>query len=262
MRPEELHKKILEEYRPFFKQIGVEKLEELSQMDKIINELSKNDGSLKMIFDNRNYKILAVSDNIEALTGYTKTEFQNANVMLYFRALEFEHLLAPLILGRWFNNMFKHIKTLEHVAYHKLQVAYCGIKMKRKNGEKGRTLQRYIPLAISETGFPDIALSTGDDIKHLLKSDFYWVRLSCGDLPTHKFYYSSADKKTHYQDIVSEREKDVLRLIMDGLESKEIAQTLFISTHTVENHRRNAIARTGARDTTALIQICRMCGIL
>ena len=262
MKPEELHEKILAEYQSLFKQLGVKKLEEYSKMDKIVNEFSKSDNSLKMIFDNANYKILAISDNIEALSGYTKEEFQNANVLLYFRALEFDHLLAPLILGKWCAKMLKHVQKLDDIDYNLVQVTFCGIKMKRKNGEKARTLQRYFPLEISETSRLDIVLSTGEDIKHLLKSNFYWARISCGEKSTHKFYYSSVDKKTHYQDIISEREKDVLRLIMDGMESKEIAQTLFISTHTVENHRRNAIARTGARDTTALIQICRMCGIL
>jgi DNA-binding CsgD family transcriptional regulator len=37
---------------------------------------------------------------------------------------------------------------------------------------------------------------------------------------------------------------------------------LFISSHTVDNHRRNMIAKTGAKDTTALIQICKMVGII
>jgi DNA-binding CsgD family transcriptional regulator len=46
------------------------------------------------------------------------------------------------------------------------------------------------------------------------------------------------------------------------MESKEVGKILFISSHTVDNHRRNMISRTGARDTTALIQICRMSGII
>jgi DNA-binding CsgD family transcriptional regulator len=46
------------------------------------------------------------------------------------------------------------------------------------------------------------------------------------------------------------------------MESKEIADVLDISSHTVNNHRRNMITRTGARDTTALIHICKMIGIL
>jgi DNA-binding CsgD family transcriptional regulator len=262
MKPEELYEKILEEFRPFFKQRDAESIEGFSKIDLLLNEFSRNENSLKMIFDNANYKILAVSNNIEALTGYTKEEFEKANVLLYFRALEFDHILAPLILGKWCNKMFKYIKTLKDVDYNELQLTFCGIKMKRKNGEKGRTLQRYLPLEISDDGQISIAISTGEDIKHLLKSDFYWARFSCGNEPHHKFYYSSAEKKTQYQDIVSEREKEVLRLIADGYDTKEIAQKLFISTHTVENHRRNAIARTGARDTTALLQICNMCGIL
>jgi DNA-binding NarL/FixJ family response regulator len=55
---------------------------------------------------------------------------------------------------------------------------------------------------------------------------------------------------------------EVLRMIAEGKESKEIAESLFISLYTVDNHRRNMLARTGARDMTALIQICQMVGII
>lgn len=257
-----LHERILEEYEPFFKQINIQKLEEYSKMNLLLNEFSRNENSLKMIFDNSNYKILAISDNIEALTGYTKKDFFKANVLLYFKALDFDHLLAPYLLSKWTNKMLHYIGTLNNIDYSTLHVTVCGIKMKRKNGEKARTLQRYIPLEISPSGHVDICIATGEDIIHLLKSDFFWVRIACeGDVP-YRFFYSSVDKKTHYNDIISEREKDILQLISKGLESKEIAQELFISINTVDNHRRNAIARTGARDTTALIQICKMCGIL
>jgi DNA-binding NarL/FixJ family response regulator len=42
------------------------------------------------------------------------------------------------------------------------------------------------------------------------------------------------------------------------METKEIAETLFISLNTVDNHRSNMILQTGARDTTALVQLCKM----
>ena len=43
-------------------------------------------------------------------------------------------------------------------------------------------------------------------------------------------------------DVLSTREKEILVLVVKGMTNKEIAQTLFLSTHTIITHRRN-IAR-------------------
>jgi DNA-binding CsgD family transcriptional regulator len=61
---------------------------------------------------------------------------------------------------------------------------------------------------------------------------------------------------------LTDREKEMVRLLAQGKESKEIGSLLLISPHTVDNHRRNMINKIGVRDTTGLIQICRMVGII
>ncbi|MBK9490181.1 MAG: response regulator transcription factor [Haliscomenobacter sp.] len=61
---------------------------------------------------------------------------------------------------------------------------------------------------------------------------------------------------------MSTREKEVLLLIAEDLDTKEIAQRLFISVNTVGNHRSNMIDRLGARDTTALVQLAKMTGMI
>ena len=43
---------------------------------------------------------------------------------------------------------------------------------------------------------------------------------------------------------ISSREKEVIRLLADGLNSREIADRLFVSPHTVRTHRKNLLART------------------
>ena len=45
-------------------------------------------------------------------------------------------------------------------------------------------------------------------------------------------------------DALSEREKDVVRLVVQGLSNKEIAERMFISTNTVMTHRRNIARKT------------------
>jgi len=54
---------------------------------------------------------------------------------------------------------------------------------------------------------------------------------------------------------LSNREKDVLKLIIDECTTQEIADKLFISFATVESHRHNVLLKLGARNTAGLVRI-------
>jgi len=54
------------------------------------------------------------------------------------------------------------------------------------------------------------------------------------------------------QDELSERETDVLVLLVKGLSNKEIADKLNISVHTVITHRKNIIEKTGIKSLPGL----------
>jgi DNA-binding NarL/FixJ family response regulator len=51
---------------------------------------------------------------------------------------------------------------------------------------------------------------------------------------------------------VTDREADVLRLVIGGLANKEIAAALRLSPRTVEKHVENLLRKTGARSRTEL----------
>jgi DNA-binding NarL/FixJ family response regulator len=55
---------------------------------------------------------------------------------------------------------------------------------------------------------------------------------------------------------LSEREREVARLVAGGLSSKEIAQRLALSARTVENYRANLMQKLGVRDTATLVRWC------
>ena len=52
--------------------------------------------------------------------------------------------------------------------------------------------------------------------------------------------------------VLSQREKDVLRLIARGYLNKEIANELFISINTVLSHRKNITAKLGIKSVSGL----------
>lgn len=61
---------------------------------------------------------------------------------------------------------------------------------------------------------------------------------------------------------LSVREKEVLRLIAEGLTAKEIADKLGISANTVVTHRKNMSAKLGIRSVSGLSLYALMNGIL
>ena len=59
---------------------------------------------------------------------------------------------------------------------------------------------------------------------------------------------------SNYQ-ALTEREKEILRLIVDEKTSKEISEELFISTRTVETHRKNILQKMGVKNSMKLIML-------
>jgi DNA-binding NarL/FixJ family response regulator len=55
--------------------------------------------------------------------------------------------------------------------------------------------------------------------------------------------------------VITRREKEVLELIAEGMTNIEIGQKLFISASTVDSHRKNLLAKFGAKNTASLIRI-------
>ena len=68
-----------------------------------------------------------------------------------------------------------------------------------------------------------------------------------------KSLYPVTDDAASQQDLLSKREKEVLRLIFDGCTNKEIASKLFISFETVKSHRKHILTKTGSKNTAALV---------
>jgi len=65
-----------------------------------------------------------------------------------------------------------------------------------------------------------------------------------------------------YKPEISDREKEVLELIVQEFTTNEIAEKLFISQNTVESHRRHLLEKLGARNSAGLVRITMEFGLL
>jgi DNA-binding CsgD family transcriptional regulator len=233
--------------------------------DNYMNEFSKSEHSVRIIFDHVNFKILQISDNIEKVMGHSAKDFYKPSLAFIFNFYTLDHYNFMYIWLKWSLSLHARLEG-DELARRMFNVkhAICGVKTKHKDGHVMRVMFRHYTLEQTETGLPIVAAITIDDISHLIKPDFnhYWGRIESGRDERFFHHLISTDKKSIEADILSDREKDVLRLLAKGKESKEIGGILSISSHTVDNHRRNMLSRIGARDTTGLIQICNMIGML
>lgn len=65
------------------------------------------------------------------------------------------------------------------------------------------------------------------------------------DKPAGTFYNSKI--------LLSEREKEVLTLICEGLSTNEISEKIFLSPRTVEGHRLRILEKTGTKNTAGMV---------
>lgn len=89
-----------------------------------------------------------------------------------------------------------------------------------------------------------------DSVKSCAKGDKFF----CGQV-LDKLNWSEGQESSHGCDPIniSERELVVLQLIAEGLTTKQIADKLHLSFHTVMTHRKNMMAKLGLNNTAGLI---------
>ena len=161
----------------------------------------------------------------------------------------------------WFTKVLELIPFEERV---NMKIHHSCMRFTRLDGKPICIFSQGMPFQIDEQRNFNYTLNYVQNIHHLIKKDFpyYWIRFSYGQQKEFLQTFHSADKLYSKHDLLSNREKEILMLIAEDMDTKEIAEKLFISVNTVGNHRSNMIERLGARDTTALVQLAKMTGII
>ncbi len=101
-------------------------------------------------------------------------------------------------------------------------------------------------------------------IESVLINDFYQNELVVEALRKGATEKNKTDFKTAFGSSgdLSDREKEILLLICDQLTTKEIANKLFISEKTVENHRGRMMEKLGVRNTVGLVRYAYEHGLI
>lgn len=126
-------------------------------------------------------------------------------------------------------------------------------------------LHQSLALQLSDEDRIQIVVVTHTDVTHLnLAPDSRISFIGIHGEPS--FYALSTDPENILgaadRSVLSKREIEIVRLLAQGQSSKLIGSELFISTHTVDTHRRNMMRRMGVANTQELVARCIRMGVL
>ncbi len=146
--------------------------------------------------------------------------------------------------------------TPEKIPFYKASYTF---RLRDGRGGWKNILHQSIALQVTTAGRIHYVLCVHTDITYLnLLPDDRISFIGINGEPS--FYALSTDPATFMQpkpDIdLSPREKEIVQLLAKGLSSKQIADQLFLSSHTVDTHRRNLLKKTGAKNTLELAVEC------
>jgi two-component system, NarL family, response regulator NreC len=86
----------------------------------------------------------------------------------------------------------------------------------------------------------------------IIKQNLYWPR-SIGDKLFNKMILKKRVQNVSCQELFSDREKEIIRLICAEYSTKEIADYLHLSQKTVAWHRENLMQKSHAKNTAGLV---------
>jgi DNA-binding CsgD family transcriptional regulator len=131
-------------------------------------------------------------------------------------------------------------------------------RVRNGNDEYVTLIQNTTPLEFDVNKKPVIGLAHYTVLNSKIKMDMYAAAKILNDQKEYETVYYNNFSQKLLPDGISHRERDIVRLLILGKSSKEIAKLLCISSNTVDTHRRNILKKLNLTSTGELIAMVKM----
>lgn len=228
----------------------------LKKMD-FLNSISAQTNAVILLHDTNANRFIYMSDPANTLGNYDPSDFTTETGMDFsFSNVHPEQRSAALLIHlKILSYGIEHLSTILNNAVANMTFLY-----KKKDGNYFQFLQKAMVVETDAAGYPLLYLRYGFDISHLVRRSVGLI-INAPD-KTLIWTYNTNKKCLEEINLLSIQEKKILSLLAEGKSSKAIAGALFISSHTIDTHRRNLLKKTNCIDTTALITFAKMTGLI
>lgn len=217
---------------------------------RLYDQLRTKGPSVCYLFNNHTLNFEYMSPGFTELTGYDLNEIICCEEGKYLELIHPDDM--PILVHQVYPDI-QHIISKYSLAEKRKLTVELTFRIKTKSGPSFYNLEQFNYLEFDEKEVPVLEFGRSTKILstkaknviaaiHLLHDNHY-------EDVFHKIYKREEDHPG-----ISKREKEILRLLSAGKTSKEIAEILFISSNTVNNHRRNLLKKVGVRGTSDLVR--------
>lgn len=247
-----MDKLVLKKAGEIWREIGQHKNPEELQVEveiykKMLNLFQVGDYCY-FVFSPPELRMEHVNESVTTLLGYTKEEFTFEN---------FLEIIHPDDIQQYLNfeaTITQFWKDLPPEKVFKYKTRY-DFRIRCKDGQYKRMLQQVAVIQSDDDGAVLRTFVIFTDITDLKQTNK--MVLSIMGLEGEPSYIDiqPVQALTPHKSILTKRELDVFRLLVEECQTIEIADLLVISPHTVATHRKNILKKTGAKSVLQLVKL-------
>jgi DNA-binding CsgD family transcriptional regulator len=187
-----------------------------------------------------------VSEHIEKVLGYDKRE---VTVPLMISLIHPEDLPYFIEFEKEVVRFFNQLQTPQ-LSKYKVRYDY---RVKAKDGQYKRILHQMVTLLPDNESKVLQTLCYHTDITYLKNNGIPLLSfIGMDGEPSFVDVVANIEVQKPFTDKLSNREREVVKYLAEGLTSTQIASELFISPHTVKKHRRNILKKMELNNTIDL----------
>ncbi|MDV2446572.1 helix-turn-helix transcriptional regulator [Elizabethkingia anophelis] len=207
-----------------------------------------------IVADIHNMKIECVSDNVGKMTPFTKEAWLASTSEFFielFHPEDMSYLMAAFEFAIGIRlSMAEESKSQLRINFY--------VRMLNADRVYRWILLNVPEICINELNEIEASLFVVYDLSHLNITSL--PLLTVIDYTDRKIqYYKHFEREIKKIEkdlsipVITKREKEILNLMVQGYNTPQISEQLFISYHTVENHKRNLRKKTNTRTSSELI---------
>ena len=191
-----------------------------------------------------------ISRNFTACTGLSKDKMMTGGMDYYWS------LFHPEDIKLWLKSLtdLMVFTMTELNDNQRKRMSYTwNYRIRNASNTYVNIIQNTTPLQFDDTKKPIIGLAHYTVLDGNLKMDICATAKYLNAKNEYETLFYQNESTSKLLDIISNRERDVVRLLLTNKTSKEIAENLNISKYTVDTHRKNILKKLNIDSTFELI---------
>lgn len=206
-----------------------------------------------------NLQLDFVHEGIQEVLGIKPNEFSIPKLIEVMYPEDLEMMQVKELAAQ---NFFLNTIPKDEISLYK--VAYL-IRLQHSKGKYKTILHQAKAISVSDTGNILQMIVVHTDISYLNPPFDHKISFISSKRPS---YFSIIPDtslellKNSLKNILSAREKEIIKKVAEGKSLNEIADQLFVSPHTINTHKKNILRKSHCKNTTELISKCIREGII